>query len=124
MKKLVNEIMTNNKLIFKKNINNQGIPITNCFFDDDPENILATMVEDVPENFKEPLYLQKSVVVSVPYNDDGTRIEISIWFSPNESNEKMSEVIQSYFDWRFKDLKDKNTSMSFDDNGKLVLNFN
>ena len=42
--------MTNNKLIFKKNINNQGIPITNCFFDDDPENILATMVEDVPEN--------------------------------------------------------------------------
>ncbi len=116
--------MTNNKLIFKKNINNQGIPITNCFFDDDPENILATMVEDVPENFQEPLYLQKSVIVSVPYNDDGTRIEISIWFSPNESNEKMSEVIQSYFDWRFKDLKDKNTSMSFDDNGKLVLNFN
>ena len=112
--------MTNNKLIFKKNINNQGIPITNCFFNDDPENILATMVEDVPENFQEPLYLQKSVVVSVPYNDDGTRIEISIWFSPNESNEKMSEVIQSYFDWRFKDLKDINTSMSFDDNGKLA----
>ena len=112
--------MTNNKLIFKKNINNQGIPITNCFFDDDPENILATMVEDVPENFQEPLYLQKSVIVSVPYNDDGTRIEISIWFSPNESNEKMSEVIQSYFDWRFKDLKDKKTSMSFDDNGKLA----
>ena len=47
--------MTNNKLTFKKNINNQGIPITNCFFDDDPENILATMVEDVPENFQEPL---------------------------------------------------------------------
>ena len=112
--------MTNNKLIFKKNINNQGIPITNCFFNDDPENILATMVEDVPENFQEPLYLQKSVVVSVPYNDDGTRIEISIWFSPNESNEKMSEVIQSYFDWRFKNLKNKNTSMSFDDNGKLA----
>ena len=112
--------MTNNKLIFKKNINNQGIPITSCFFDDDPENILATMVEDVPENFQEPLYLQKSIVVSVPYSDDSTRIEISIWFSPNESNEKMSEVIQSYFDWRFKNLKNKNTSMSFDDNGKLA----
>ena len=37
---------------------------------------------------------------------DGIRIEISIWFSPNESNEKISEVIQSYFDWRFKDLMD------------------
>ena len=105
--------MTNSKLIFKKNINNQGIPITNCFFDDDPENILATMVEDVPENFQEPLYLQKSIVVSVPYNDDSTRIEISIWFSPNESNEKMSEVIQSYFDWRFKNLKDKNTFLNY-----------
>ena len=116
--------MTNNKLIFKKNINNQGIPITNCFFDDDPENILATMVEDVPEIFKNHYISKNLFVVSVPYNDDGTRIEISIWFSPNESNEKMSEVIQSYFDWRFKNLKDKNTSMSFDDNGKLVLNFN
>ena len=50
--------------------------------------------------------------------------EISIWISPNEDNDQMSEIIQSYFDWRFKDLSSKNTSMSFDNDGKLVLNFN
>ena len=52
------------------------------------------------------------------------RIEISIWISPNEANDKMSEIIQSYFDWRFKDLKSKKTSMTFDNDGKLILNFN
>ena len=111
-------------LNFKKIINEHGVPITNCFFTDSPENILATMVEDAPENFEEPLYLQKSVSVVVPYNEKSDRIEISIWISPNEGNDKMSEIIQSYFDWRFKDLKSKKTSMTFDNDGKLILNFN
>ena len=110
-------------LIFKKIINEHGVPITNCFFTDSPENILATMVEDAPKNFEEPLYLQKSVSVVVPYNEKNDRIEISIWISPNEGNDKMSEIIQSYFDWRFKDLKSKKTSMTFDNDGKLILNF-
>ena len=111
-------------LDFKKMINDNGVPITNCFFKDAPENILATMVEDAPKDFEEPLYLQKSVSVSVPNNDQGGRILISIWFSTNENNDKMSEIIQLYFDWRFKDLKSKNTSMSFDEKGVIVLNFN
>ena len=110
-------------LKFKKIINENGVPITNCYHMDNPENILATMVEDAPEDFKEPLYLQKSVSVSIPNNKEGERIEISIWISPNEDNDKMSEIIQSYFDWRFEDLSSKNTSMSFDNDGKLVLNF-
>ena len=111
-------------LRFKKIINENGVPITNCYYIDMPENILATMVEGAPKDFKEPLYLQKSVSVSVPNNEAGERIEISIWISPNENNDKMSVIIQSYFDWRFKDLSAKNTSMSFDNDGKLVLNFN
>jgi len=111
-------------LKFKKIINENGVPITNCYYIDMPENILATMVEDAPKDFKEPLYLQKSVSVSVPNNEAGERIEISIWISPNEDNDKMSEIIQSYFDWRFKDLSSKKTSMTFDNDGKLVLNFN
>ena len=120
-----NLIMTKKEnLNFKKIINENGVPITNCFFSESPENILATMVEDAPENFKEPLYLQKSVSVVVPYNEQGDRIEISIWISPNEGNDKMSEIIQSYFDWRFKDLQSKKTSMTFNNDGKLVLNFN
>ena len=110
-------------LKFKKIINENGVPITNCYYIDMPENILATMVEDAPKNFKEPLYLQKSVSVSVPNNEAGERIEISIWISPNEDNDRMSEIIQSYFDWRFKDLSSKKTSMTFDNDGKLVLNF-
>ena len=110
-------------LKFKKIINENGVPITNCYFINTPENILATMVEDAPENFIGPLYLQKSVSVSVPNNKQGERIEISIWISPNEDNDEMSEIIQSYFDWRFKDLSSKKTSMSFDNDGKLVLNF-
>jgi hypothetical protein len=89
-----------------------------------PENILATMVEDVPEDFMEPLYLQKSVSVSVPNNEQGSRILISIRDTNNEKNHKMSEIIQLYFDWRFKDLNSKKTSMSFDENGILILNFN
>ena len=44
-------------LDFKKTINENGVPITNCFFKDSPENVLATMVEDAPKDFKEPLYL-------------------------------------------------------------------
>ena len=48
-------------LDFKKIINENGVPITNCYFIDTPENILATMVEDAPKDFKQPLYLQKSV---------------------------------------------------------------
>jgi hypothetical protein len=111
-------------LDFKKTINENGVPLTNCFFKDSPENVLATMVEDAPKDFKEPLYLQKSVSVSVPNNEQGSRILISIWVSTNESNDKMSEIIQLYFDWRFKDLKSKKTSMTFDENGILVLNFN
>ena len=112
------------KVKFKKMINPNGVPITNCFFEDNPENILATMIEDEPEGFEGPLFLQKSVKVSIPNDDTETRIDISIWFSPNEDNDQMSEIIQSYFDWRFKDLSSKNTSMSFDNDGKLVLNFN
>ena len=127
-KKLLNSLTeykdTIKNLDFKKTINENGVPITNCFFKDTPENILATMVEDAPKDFKEPLYLQKSVSVSVPNNDQGSRILISIWVSTNESNDKMSEIIQLYFDWRFKDLKSKKTSMSFDENGILILNFN
>ena len=92
-------------LKFKKIINENGVPITNCYYIDMPENILATMVEDAPKDFKEPLYLQKSVSVSVPNNEAGERIEISIWISPN-------------------DLSSKKTSMTFDNDGKLVLNFN
>ena len=109
---------------FKKIINHNGVPITNCFFEEAPENILATMVEDEPEGFEGPLFLQKSVKVSIPNDDTETRIEISIWFSPNEDNDKMSDIIQSFFDWRFKDLRSKETSMSFDESGKLILNFN
>ena len=109
---------------FKKIINSNGVPITNCFFEENPENILATMVEDEPDGFEGPLYLQKSVKVSIPNNDTDTRIEISIWFSPNENNDKMSDIIQSFFDWRFKDLRSKETSMSFDESGKLILHFN
>ena len=41
-------------LDFKKIINENGVPITNCYFIDTPENILATMVEDAPKDFKEP----------------------------------------------------------------------
>jgi len=112
------------KVNFIKMINPNGVPITNCFFEENPESILATMVEDEPEGFEGPLYLQKSVKVSIPSYGSKTRIEISIWFSPNEDNDKMSDIIQSFFDWRFKDLKSKETSMSFDENGKLILNFN
>ncbi len=112
------------KVKFKKMINPNGVTITNCFFEDNPENILATMVEDEPEGFEGPLFLQESVKVSIPNDDTETRIDISIWFSPNEDNDKMSDIIQSFFDWRFKDLKSKETSMSFDESGKLILNFN
>ena len=41
---------------FKKIINHNGVPITNCFFEETPENILATMVEDEPEGFEGPLF--------------------------------------------------------------------
>ena len=40
-------------LEFKKIINENGVPITNCYFIDTPENILATMVEDAPKDFKD-----------------------------------------------------------------------
>ena len=47
--------MENKQILdFKKMINENGVPITNCFFKDPPENILATMVEDPPKDFKEP----------------------------------------------------------------------
>ena len=47
-------MVSKEKVKFKKMINPNGVPITNCFFEDNPENILATMVEDEPEGFSCP----------------------------------------------------------------------
>ena len=112
------------KVNFKKIMDKEKVRITHCFYKENPENILAIMAEDISNSFVEPMYLQKSVVVSVPNLNKDRNIDISIWVSSQESNDSMSFIIQSFFDWRFPELKSKNTSMKFDNSKKLVLSYN
>ena len=115
--------MTKAKQIkFKKSDKNGNI-LTECYYNNNPETILAIMVENLNKDFEEPLYLQKSVLVSIQKNDLGERMDISIWFSVDVNNDSMSSIIQSFFDWKFPDLKSKNPSMTFDENGKLAINY-
>ena len=110
---------------FNRIIDKHGNTITQCFFDKNPENILALMVENISNNFEEPLYLQKSLVVSIPDPDDKNMTEISIWFSANEDKDVMASIIQSFFEWRFPNLEiNDKTKMGMDSFGKLnVQNF-
>ena len=50
---------------------------------------------------------------------------VSIWISTNEAKDKMSSIIQKFFEWRFPHLSfEKNTTMQMQEPGKLTININ
>ena len=110
---------------FKHYTDKNGNFVTQCFAENNEENILAVMVENISTNFEEPLFLEKSLVVSIPEPDENNRTEVSIWFSTNEEKDRMSSIIQKFFDWRFPQLGfEKNTTMRVEEPGKLTINLN
>ena len=112
-------------LKFKQYTDKNGVCITHCSMGNKEGDILALMAENISTNFKEPLFLEKSLVVSVPEPDENNRTEVSIWFSTNEAKDKMSSIIQKFFEWRFPHLSfEKNTTMQMQEPGKLTININ
>ena len=107
---------------FSISTDNNGQELTRCFYSNNEDKVLALIVENFNDSIEEPLYLQRSIDVSIPVPSEKNRTIISIWYSPNESPDNLSSIIQAYFEYKFPDLLSKeNTIMSINDAGKLIV---
>ncbi len=118
-------IMNNDKkkTKFLKKTDPNGFLVTQCLNKSNEEQILAIMAENVDEKFEEPFFLEKGIVVSIPYPSNKNRTKISVWYSNNEDKENISSIIQSFFEWRFPKLQiNKKTTMEVNKDGILTIN--
>ena len=110
------------KIDFKFSKDKYGNEFSKCFSSNNKKNVLAIMVENVSPQFDEPLYLQKSIDVSIPIPSEKKRTIISIWYSPDENPDNLSSIIQSFFEFKFPNLLLKeNISMSLNHENKLIV---
>ena len=113
------------KIEFKITKDKFGNKFVKCFNSDNYENVLAVMVEDIKDTFEEPLYLKRTVDVSIPVPSEEKRTLISIWYSTNENPDDLSSVIQAYFENYYSDQLSKNNySMQINKTGELFINKN
>ena len=113
------------KFEFKISTDKFGNNFIKCFNSENHENVLAIMVEDIKDSFEEPLYLKRTIDVSIPVPSEEKRTIISIWYSTNENPDNLSSVIQAYFENYYSDeLTNNNYSMQINKSGELFINKN
>ena len=108
------------EVIFNTIKDNGGHRLTHCSMEDHPDIALAIMGEDLPPNYVGPPDLLGKFNVEIP--SEAREIGITIWFSTQEDNDKMSMIIQKFIEWRFPKLViTKDTTMGVYEPGKLTV---
>lgn len=108
------------EVIFNTIKDNGGHRLTHCSMEDHPDIALAIMGEDLPPNYVGPPDLLGKFNVEIP--SEAGEIGITIWFSTQEDNDKMSMIIQKFIEWRFPKLViTKDTTMGVYEPGKLTV---
>jgi len=108
------------EVIFKTIKDSSAIRLTHCSMEDHPDIILSIMGEDLPSNYVGPADLTGKFNVEIP--SESEKIDVTIWFSTQEDNDKMSMIIQKFIEWRFPDLViTADMTMGVYEPGKLTI---
>ena len=113
------------QVIFEKFIDDHGAFLTSLSLEDNPEIIIAIMGENLGKGHPNPIDFGKQMSVSMPEEDKGKIMEVTIWFSEQTEDAVLAYVIQAFFDARFPDFEaHENTTMGISEPGKITVRQN